>query len=258
MKKSSLSQHFKKAAGIGLLLSLGTWLAPQNRGISPAPQRTPPLRETFNLLGSRAQITPATTRESINTIDGRWHMARNRFEKQLHNKEDAQLFEAWIARFQHLKNAPLRQALQEVDKAVDALVTYTSEPRCANDNWQTPIETLKTAEGDCEDYAILKYHTLRQLGVPEEKLLLLVVATSRSDDRLNHATLGVEISPSETVILDNNSETAGMGQLVQERKSPYKLFFVITQNRMWKVDWPPPKPITDPDPCSEKRASLQP
>ena len=43
------------------------------------------------------------------------------------------------------------------------------------DYWATPLETLGRAEGDCEDFAIAKYVTLKLLGVPSEKLRLTYV-----------------------------------------------------------------------------------
>lgn len=44
-----------------------------------------------------------------------------------------------------------------------------------NDYWASPIETLAQGSGDCEDYAIAKYFSLIQLGVPEEKIRLMYV-----------------------------------------------------------------------------------
>ena len=38
------------------------------------------------------------------------------------------------------------------------------------DYWATPVESLRKGEADCEDYAIAKYFTLRQLGVADDKL----------------------------------------------------------------------------------------
>lgn len=38
------------------------------------------------------------------------------------------------------------------------------------DYWATPFEILETNRGDCEDFSIAKYYTLRKLGVPERKL----------------------------------------------------------------------------------------
>lgn len=43
------------------------------------------------------------------------------------------------------------------------------------DYWATPIEALWKGAGDCEDYAIAKYFTLRHLGVPSEKLQITYV-----------------------------------------------------------------------------------
>ena len=43
------------------------------------------------------------------------------------------------------------------------------------DYWATPIEFLASDGGDCEDFALAKYFTLKMLGVPEKKLNLTYV-----------------------------------------------------------------------------------
>lgn len=43
------------------------------------------------------------------------------------------------------------------------------------DYWATPLEFLTTNAGDCEDYSIAKYFTLRALGIPDEDLRLTYV-----------------------------------------------------------------------------------
>ncbi|MCG2634225.1 MAG: transglutaminase-like cysteine peptidase [Gammaproteobacteria bacterium] len=43
------------------------------------------------------------------------------------------------------------------------------------DYWATPIEFLGTNGGDCEDFSIAKYFTLRALGVAESKLQITYV-----------------------------------------------------------------------------------
>ncbi len=43
------------------------------------------------------------------------------------------------------------------------------------DYWATPLETLGSGAGDCEDYTIAKYISLIQLGVPVERLRLIYV-----------------------------------------------------------------------------------
>lgn len=45
----------------------------------------------------------------------------------------------------------------------------------SKDYWATPIEMIGVNAADCEDYAIAKYFTLRNMGVPSEKLRITYV-----------------------------------------------------------------------------------
>ena len=49
------------------------------------------------------------------------------------------------------------------------------------DYWATPIQSLWKGAGDCEDYAIAKYFSLRRLGVPSEKLRITYVKALRQN-----------------------------------------------------------------------------
>ena len=44
-----------------------------------------------------------------------------------------------------------------------------------SDYWATPLEFLGAGGGDCEDFSIAKYQTLRELGIADEKLRLVYV-----------------------------------------------------------------------------------
>lgn len=71
-----------------------------------------------------------------------------------------------------------------------------------DDYWATPIEFLATSGGDCEDFAIAKYITLRALDVPEEKLRITYVKALR----LNQAHMVLTYYPMPRAIplvLDN-------------------------------------------------------
>lgn len=70
------------------------------------------------------------------------------------------------------------------------------------DYWATPLEMLVTNGGDCEDYSIAKYFTLRELGIPDEKLKITYVKAVQ----LNQAHMILAYYPSpgaEPLILDN-------------------------------------------------------
>lgn len=43
------------------------------------------------------------------------------------------------------------------------------------DYWQSPLETLIRGIGDCEDFALAKYISLRLMGIPAERLLITMV-----------------------------------------------------------------------------------
>lgn len=43
------------------------------------------------------------------------------------------------------------------------------------DYWATPVESLRKGAGDCEDYALAKYFTLREIGVPANQLRITYV-----------------------------------------------------------------------------------
>lgn len=70
------------------------------------------------------------------------------------------------------------------------------------DYWATPVELLATNGGDCEDFSLAKYFTLKALGVAESKLNLTYVKAVR----YNQAHMVVtyyEQPDSVPLILDN-------------------------------------------------------
>lgn len=74
------------------------------------------------------------------------------------------------------------------------------------DYWATPIETLSTNGGDCEDYSIGKYFSLTSVGMNTAKLRITYVKAL--DYNLAHMVLAYYPTPSsEPLILDNINKT---------------------------------------------------
>ena len=70
------------------------------------------------------------------------------------------------------------------------------------DYWATPIEFIGTQGGDCEDFTIAKYFTLKAMGIKDEKLNLTYVKSITYN--VHHMVLAYYSSPgSEPLILDN-------------------------------------------------------
>jgi predicted transglutaminase-like cysteine proteinase len=71
------------------------------------------------------------------------------------------------------------------------------------DYWATPSETLSVNGADCEDYAIAKYFTLKELGIPVARLRFVYARTWWSRDSA-HLVLAYYPTPgAEPLILDN-------------------------------------------------------
>ncbi|MBI3904030.1 MAG: transglutaminase-like cysteine peptidase [Pseudomonas fluorescens] len=70
------------------------------------------------------------------------------------------------------------------------------------DYWETPIEALWKGAGDCEDYAIAKYFSLRHLGVASEKLRITYVKALTQNRA--HMVLTYYANPeAEPLVLDS-------------------------------------------------------
>jgi predicted transglutaminase-like cysteine proteinase len=79
------------------------------------------------------------------------------------------------------------------------------------DYWATPLEFLTTNGGDCEDFSIAKYFTLRAMGVADDKLQITYVRETRIYNQA-HMVLAYFATPdAEPLILDNINPTIQPG-----------------------------------------------
>lgn len=70
------------------------------------------------------------------------------------------------------------------------------------DYWATPVEFLSRGAGDCEDFAIAKYFSLKIMGVAEEKLRIAYVKALQQN--IFHMVMLYYSTPgAEPLILDN-------------------------------------------------------
>ncbi len=70
------------------------------------------------------------------------------------------------------------------------------------DYWATPVETVSSQGADCEDYAIGKYFSLKERGIPVEKLRIAYVRHLRLNEP--HMVLVYYPQPdAEPLVLDN-------------------------------------------------------
>ena len=94
------------------------------------------------------------------------------------------------------------------------------------DYWETPYEFMEVS-GDCEDYAIAKYYSMRALGVPAERLRIIILQDLNLGGII-HAVLGV-YEDGELFILDNQSEQVKPALKIYH----YRPVFGINENSWW-------------------------
>jgi predicted transglutaminase-like cysteine proteinase len=75
---------------------------------------------------------------------------------------------------------------------------------CMEDFWTKPVEFLANDGGDCEDFAIAKFYTLKALGVPEDRLRIVYAVYQSGGFTGAHMVLAYYPTPeAEPFILDN-------------------------------------------------------
>jgi predicted transglutaminase-like cysteine proteinase len=68
--------------------------------------------------------------------------------------------------------------------------------------WATPLEFIGVNGGDCEDYSIAKYFTLRELGIDDKKMRITMV-TAKGLNQYHMVLAYYETPSSVPLILDN-------------------------------------------------------
>ncbi|MGI9482543.1 MAG: transglutaminase-like cysteine peptidase [Hyphomicrobiales bacterium] len=134
---------------------------------------------------------------------------------------------AWRNAISSMRKLSGDALLEAVNSNVNRLVRYSSDKRAfgRRDHWATPVEVL-AGFGDCEDYAILKYVTLRELGVEDNGMRIVVVKDEMRN--VGHAVLAVHRADG-IKILDNRSKI-----LVEHTDvSNYKPLYSVNRNGRW-------------------------
>ena len=110
-------------------------------------------------------------------------------------------WQALIAQSMHLSDA---EKLQAVNAFFNRHIRYGEDTEVWGqvDYWASPRETLELGAGDCEDFALAKYFTLRLLGIPEQHLRL-VYSTLISTQQA-HMVLGYWADDGEGLALLDN------------------------------------------------------
>lgn len=118
--------------------------------------------------------------------------------------EALQRLAAWEYLLQSLTDESELEQLRAVNHFFNLRLRFRDDQELwlVKDYWATPVESLFKGAADCEDFAIAKYFSLRQLGVPSEKLRITYVKATQLDQA--HMVLTFYEEPtSMPLVLDN-------------------------------------------------------
>lgn len=124
--------------------------------------------------------------------------------RQKYGQPAAERVQEWQKLLQTAKNLPEQEKLVRVNDFFNRRIDFVDDSNLWGrvDYWATPLEFLARGAGDCEDYSIAKYFTLKELGVSEDKMRLTYVKAIRLNQA--HMVLTYFATPRAVpVVLDN-------------------------------------------------------
>ncbi|MDX2094691.1 MAG: transglutaminase-like cysteine peptidase [Alphaproteobacteria bacterium] len=202
-----------------MLLTLATMLLPS----TPAWALLNPL-----LMGQQVRSLDISPFTKWTSLMPRYEQQRAQFRDDCVGK--GCLNRQWEALLRRLHGKPLHVKIEEVNRFFNA-IRYMSDADNygTEDVWQTPYEMMARG-GDCEDYAIAKYISLKRLGVPENSMRILVVRDTNLDGTI-HAMLEVKVGGAAQ-ILDNQAKKV----LPITHVFHYEPIFAINENEWWAYE----------------------
>lgn len=167
---------------------------------------------------------------------GRTDLSVDRFLSVLAtNYDDAALARgvSWRDQLAQSKLQPIRNQLRSINQFFNQSIRWETDQAIygTRDFWATPAETLGHGKGDCEDFTIAKYVSLRYLGVPADQLRLTYVQLKLTATRTQaHMVLAWYPKPNAIpLILDN----ANPRILPASQRKDLKPIFSFNSDELW-------------------------
>lgn len=137
---------------------------------------------------------------------GNFSLSRELLQKaeKKYGKEAYNRLIAWEELVRQDRSTSDRSKLDKVNRFFNDKLRFANDLDVwgTQDYWATPIEFLCKSAGDCEDFAIAKYFTLKALGISDEKLRITYVKAVQYN--IHHMVLTYYSTPdAEPLVLDN-------------------------------------------------------
>ena len=125
--------------------------------------------------------------------------------EQKYGERAGKRFRAWRELIEKSQSLSEQEKLKEVNNFFNMAILFVSDADNwgVEDYWATPFECLGKGAGDCEDFSIAKYFTLRELGVPDEKLRITYVKALAPYNQAHMVCTYFPTPTSAPLVLDN-------------------------------------------------------
>jgi len=146
--------------------------------------------------------------------------------------ESETLFKKWEKMVEKAKKLPEIKKINMVNNFFNQEIDYQQDIHLyrISDHWASIAETLRLAQGDCEDYVIAKYVTLRILNIDDAKLKLKYVVHESEKKLTPHMVLVYQKSiKSPKMVLDNINTSI---KNLNDRKD-LSVRYAFNANRVW-------------------------
>ena len=158
----------------------------------------------------------------------KWMVMIDRFERPLQSAMPVSEGVAqWRKEIQSLKGLPRREQVKRVNDFLNQ-IEYVDDRTAYGESgyWGATPERFFDGGGDCKDYAIAKYVSLRALGFTNDQLRVAVVQDTVKN--LAHAVL-IFYSGDEGYVLDNQNKKIERIEAVNR----YQPYFSINERSWW-------------------------
>lgn len=156
----------------------------------------------------------------------KWTSMFARYNAQLEMKSARATLVSWREKIADARGGSVAELARGIDEMINRVEYIEDKDNWGkSDYWATPFEFFKHG-GDCEDYAIAKYMSLKGLGVPEDRMRIAIVHDLVKG--IPHAIL-IVYTEEGPMVLDNQSKTTKMAEDVTR----YKPIFSINAKSWW-------------------------
>jgi predicted transglutaminase-like cysteine proteinase len=178
-----------------------TWISPENRS---GTDTHPATRYVLCLIAAVLALTALFAQARRDPA-----LLRERLVARFDSSR-APLLDQWLATVASAGALKEEARLKRINDFINGRIAYEEDIVVwgQSEYWATPLETIGQGRGDCEDFAIIKYVSLRMAGVANNKLRL-VYAKARLDGLAGpvwvaHMVLAYYTTPSaEPLVLDS-------------------------------------------------------